>query len=970
MDPNRWHKIEEVFNATLALPADQRESFLDSACEGDAELRSQIDSLIGELKQPDEFLSEPAFALGARLLAEDQDEDLSGQTFGAYRILKPLGSGGMGKVFLAEDSNLQRLIALKLLPPSLTGSTDSTLRFRQEALAASAISHPNIAHIHEFGEVEGRYYLTMEYVEGKTLRELIREKAVDFQRALDIAIQVGQALQAAHEAGVIHRDIKPENIMLRRDGYVKVLDFGLAKPIKMPDRKGVVSSLDTTPGLIMGTTAYMSPEQVRGDSVEPSTDLWSLAVVFYEMLAGRKPFEGRTPSDISAAILRNDPVTRFDEEIPPDISPIILRALAKDARERYASVGDFVGELERFKQDFHAGRRSARLPASHATGALRNSVTQNTERESVLSSTAQYFRPRYFAIFLFLLAIAGATIWFVIASKRGAQLAPSWQSVRMTNTGRAISAAISPDGNYVAYALETAGQQGLFVRETKSAINNVQIVAPGALEFVGVAFSPDGNYLYYGVKPSEEVIASLYRVPALGGPPTKLLTDIDSAPTFSPDGRQLAFLRLSEDGSHEELRVANADGTAPQTVYTRRMPEFMSTQTQPAWSPDGTLIAIAGGVYESGERHMRPFALRLSDGTAVPLTTKVWAEVAQMAWLSDGTGLIVTGRSDESQDVKQLWSVSYPGGESTPLTHDYNDYYGVSRTNDSRKLITLALGRTADLWLTSIKNDAQSQQISFGGDDGYGVSWTPNDRVVYSSNAGGNPDIWIMNKDGGDRRQLTDDEHADSDPVVSPDGLSIVFTSTRTGGRHLWRMDIDGRNQRQLTNGTGELSPAFSADGKSVWYYSFNAGMGSLWQKPIDSGQATVAVTGVPRFPAASPDGKWIAFAYRAEGTTENKIAVVPASTPKSQPRIIDPVRGARSPGPLRWTRDSQALTYIVQKNGVGNLWMQPPGSAPAKQITNFGENRVYAFDWARDGDKLVCARGSAAGYVVMLTRE
>jgi Tol biopolymer transport system component len=341
-----------------------------------------------------------------------------------------------------------------------------------------------------------------------------------------------------------------------------------------------------------------------------------------------------------------------------------------------------------------------------------------------------------------------------------------------------------------------------------------------------------------------------------------------------------------------------------------------------------------------------------------------------MAWLSDGTGLIVTGRSDESQDVKQLWSVSYPGGESTPLTHDYNDYYGVSRTNDSRKLITLALGRTANLWLTSIKNDAQSQQISFGGDDGYGVSWTPNGRVVYSSNAGGNPDIWIMNNDGGDRRQLTDDEHADSDPVVSPDGLSIVFTSTRTGGRHLWIMDIDGRNQRQLTNGTGELTPAFAADGRSVWYYSFNAGMGSLWQIPIDSGPASLAATGVPRFPVASPDGKWIAFAYRAEGTSENKIAVVPASTPKSQPRIIDPVKGARSPGPMRWTRDSQALTYIVQKKGVGNLWMQPLDSSPAKQLTNFGENRVYAFDWARDGDKLICARGSATGYVVMLTRE
>jgi serine/threonine protein kinase/Tol biopolymer transport system component len=970
MDSIRWQEIEELFNTALGLPADEREAFLDAACARDAELRREVDSLISQVSEPDNLLTGSAFTLGAQLLAKDPDKDFEGSNFGTYRIVRSLGSGGMGRVFLAEDATLKRMVALKVLPAALTGAQESTLRFNQEARAASAISHPNIAHIYEFGEVDGRHYLTMEFVEGKTLRELITKTTIDPAHALDIAMQVAQALQAAHGSGVIHRDIKPENIILRPDGYVKVLDFGLAKLIEAQEHGSTgkdTSSLDTSPGLIMGTTAYMSPEQIRGDTVDARTDLWSLGVVFYEMLTGQRPFAGRTPSDVSAAILRSDPAMK-PEQVAAEIQEIILRALAKEVSHRYQSAHELLTDLRAASQESGWRQRSGNAPA-RPTETLNRALTQPTERQRTFLAHRRWLRSgAVIAIILVLLALSVTVTWYVVVRRKSSTAVG--QVVRMTNTGRAVRSAISADGRFIAYAIEVAGQQGLFVREAKTSVTNMQIVAPAALEFVGVAFSPDGNYLYYGVKPADEVIAALYRVPSFGGTPVKLLTDLDSAPSFSPDGKRFAFLRLSEDGSHEDLCIANADGTGEQVAYSRRMPEFMASQTQPSWSPDGSQIALAAGVYENGERHMRPVAFRPADGTATPLTSKQWAEVAQTAWLPNGTGLIVTARVDESQDVKQLWRISYPSGDYAPLTNDYNDYYGVSLSSDGQRLITLALGRTASLWTTSIVEGALPQQLSFGSDDGYGLSWTSQNEIVYGSNAGGNPDIWIMNHDGSNRRQLTDDPHSDTDPAVSPNGMELVFTSTRTGGRHLWAMDTAGRSQRQLSNGTGELTPAFTADGKELLYYSFNAGVGALWRVTLHDGNGSVIATGTPRFPAASPDGQWLAFAYRVEGSTENKIAIVRADDPKSVVRIFDPVKGARSPGPLRWTRDSQALSYIVQRKGVGNIWIQPLNSSTARQVTNFTENRIYAFDWSPHGEQLACARGDAAGYVVMLTLQ
>ena len=346
MQPAHWQKIEEIFYQAVALPENERQSFVAENCDDD-ELCREIMALLSEDSQDADFLNEPVYSAGLQLIGSDYADLFGMEDFGHYKLLKLLGRGGMGAVFLAEDTTLERLTALKILPPEIAEKTDAAARFRQEAKAASAISHPNVAHIYEFSEAGGRYFLAMEYVAGKTLRELLKENAVNQTEAFDITLQIAEALSATHKRGVIHRDIKPENVIVTENGLVKVLDFGLAKLNAPPEQDGkILASLETTPGLIIGTTAYMSPEQVRGQPLDARTDLWSLGVLMFEMLSGARPFTGQTLSDIQAAILLKDAPLLA---LPTDLAIITGKLLKKNAAERYQTTDEFLSDLRLIK---------------------------------------------------------------------------------------------------------------------------------------------------------------------------------------------------------------------------------------------------------------------------------------------------------------------------------------------------------------------------------------------------------------------------------------------------------------------------------------------------------------------------------------------------------------------------------------------------------------------------------------------
>jgi eukaryotic-like serine/threonine-protein kinase len=375
MGRERWQQIDTIFQAALELAPSERAAFLDDACRGDAALRSEVESLIAH-DQAESFMGDPAFKDAARLLARDGRGSLLGRVLGPYEVLEQIGAGGMGEVHLALHTRTNRKVALKLLPSRLIKDEQRARRFQQEARAVLTLNHPNIVTVYDIGQEGDVHFIATEFIEGETLRERMARAPLEMNEALDTAIQVAAALRAAHQAGVVHRDIKPENIMLRPDGYVKVLDFGLAKlteshGLATASGTSATANIDTEPGLVLGTAKYMSPEQARGLEVDARTDIWSLGVVLYEMVAGRAPFEGATPTDAIISIVEKEPAPLAGRapEVPARLERIVRKALAKDREERFQSAKDLLDELRSLKRELEIGAELGRPAPPAPTGA-------------------------------------------------------------------------------------------------------------------------------------------------------------------------------------------------------------------------------------------------------------------------------------------------------------------------------------------------------------------------------------------------------------------------------------------------------------------------------------------------------------------------------------------------------------------------------------------------------------------------
>jgi serine/threonine-protein kinase len=382
MTPERWKQIKELFHASLEHEPAQRRALLEKECSGDLPLRHEVESLLASHEQAEDFIETSAADVAAALLAEDQPALVAGQMVGHFRIAEVLATGGMGEVYLADDTKLGRKVALKLLPQQFTINADRVRRFEQEARAASALNHPNIITIHEIGQSDSHHFIATEFVDGETLRTHMANTRMTIGEVLDVATQVASALAAAHEVGIVHRDIKPENVMLRRDRFVKVLDFGLAKlephrPMPVDPQAPTKSMVKTNPGMVMGTVQYMSPEQARGEEVDARTDVWSLGVILYEMLCGHAPFRGETPSHVIVSIIENNPPPLpGGAEVPSELERIISRALRKNKAERYQTAGDIGIDLKSLKQELEV---NARLQRSIDPGGGRLEVRTNSD---------------------------------------------------------------------------------------------------------------------------------------------------------------------------------------------------------------------------------------------------------------------------------------------------------------------------------------------------------------------------------------------------------------------------------------------------------------------------------------------------------------------------------------------------------------------------------------------------------------
>lgn len=982
MDQERWRQIDTVLQAVLERPPAERTRFLDETCSGDESLRQEIEFLLsGETALS--MMDAPAFEVAAGLLSTHIPELETGQLIGHYRILSFLGAGGMGEVYLAEDPNLDRRVAIKVLPSGYTPDGKQLYRFQQEARAASALNHPNIITIYEIGQFNGQHFIVSEFIEGETLRQCLSRERIPISNVLDISIQVASALSVAHEAGIIHRDIKPENVMLRSDGYIKVLDFGLAKSIEQQEpreNRRAIEEPVTTPGLLMGTVKYMSPEQARGLNVDSRSDMFSLAVVLYEMVTGRAPFEGETTSDLIATLLKDDPppLQYYSPDAPDELQRITTKALRKDKEERYESLRSMLNDLQRLKQELDLDSRHLRqqnrtgmaaiTPSSaqaavQTLGNLAGSTGNIGTIPTLLGSehiTSQVKRGKTkAAVISSALLIIVAGIIYAVGWRSSNSRAPFQEmSIRkIIGTENSRLGAISSDGKYLAHVVDVRGQSSLWIREL-STDTDTEIIPPADGVFIGLTFSLDADYIYY-VRGEDEDSGTLYRVMATGGEPQVIMSSLSSPVTFSPDGQKFAFIRQS--GEATAIILASPDGSGENQLALRKLPEFFNP-IAPAWSPDGKVIACPAG-RTGKEGYDSVVEAQVENGLVKTISRGQLENIEQVAWLTDGTGLIVIAAEKETAGRLQIWHLSYPGGAPRRITNDLNGYSRLSLTADSKILVSSRIEMRTSIWHVPNGDASLAKQITDERNTVFrAVCWLPDGRIVAPSNTSGSREIWAMNSDGTDPKKLTSDGLPKFWPTASADGRYIVFSALdNDASYHIWRMDIDGSDLKRLTNGVGENFPSCSPDGWVI----YSSGTGdelTLWKVPIDGGEPIQLVEKPSRFAKASPDGKLIVCQWRDSPAARWRVAVL-----SFEGRTLIRTLDIPSSINMRWSPDSRALNYIVTRNGVSNIWSQPIDGAPPRQLTDFNSLSAYGFDWSTDG-ALICSRGFTVRDLVSIT--
>ncbi|HEY8186908.1 MAG TPA: protein kinase [Pyrinomonadaceae bacterium] len=1011
MTSERWQKVEDLFQSARTRGQAERAAFLDGACANDAELRAEVEALLQAENSAGSFINTSAVKVVAERIASERAAEMQGKTIAQYKILSAIAAGGMGEVYLAQDRRLGRKVALKLLVAYSTKDQDNLHRFQQEARAASALNHPNIAHIYDIGEADGANYIAMEYVEGQLLNDRIGGQPLDLIELTGIGIQVADALDEAHAHGIIHRDIKSANIIITPRG-VKVLDFGLAKHVKenLPHEEisdsEVATRVKTRPGLVMGTVNYMSPEQALGREVDQRTDIWSLGVVLYEMATGRLPFTGDSVTDTIDRIAHTHPeaMARFNYTVPAELEVIVKKALRKDRGERYQTAHDLLVDLKALKKelDFAAQREPSLAPEMRSRSttagsggesqplAIHTAAANTSEGASLPTapSSAEYLvteikrhkRGAFVALAVLMVAIVGggfALYRILGGSKSETPHAPKFTA--LTTGGKIGDLAVegelsmSPDGRYIAYVahkmVDGTQQSSVWVMQV-STNTQAQVVAPSTADFTSTDFSPDNQFVYFGRRETRLSQPTLYRAPVIGGTPTKVLENVSSAVTFAPDGKHFAFVRdEAEKREDTKVMVANTDGSGePKIIARRKAPDYF-VSIGPSWSPDGKMIACGAGTSTADDRQT-VVAVPAEGGAEVPLTSENWAGVFRVIWLGDSSGLIMTAQTEWSDNGSQVWQLSYPGGVARKITNDLNAYGGVSLgvAADSSSIATIQERKDVQIWvMASNEDEGRAKQITKGTSDGVnGVSWMRDGSIVYATSTGEQVNLWAVSADGSQKKQITSDSYFEGHPAVSRDGRYLVFASNR-GGKKLWRTDSDGSNPKQLTEGTSvEDYPTVSADSQWVVFNTNRTGTLTLWKVGINGGPPVQLSDMFAAFPAVSPDGKWIVCFHPEE---HNPLQLLIFPFEGGPP--IKTINLPRTAGPFNgrpfWSADGRSVTFVNRVNNVPNIWSQPLDGSPPKPVTNFKSLWLYDYAPSPDGKQLALSRGDQYQDIVLI---
>ena len=1032
MTPERLKKVEEIYHAVLDISPPEREQFLKDSCGEDDDLRREVESLLSFDKTFVRVIDAPPNSLVAEIFSENENSNIIGTQINQYKILSLLGEGGMGKVFLAQDTTLERKVAVKFLFPEFAKDAHRLNRFFLEAKAASALNHPNIITVYEIGKVDNKPFIVTEFIDGKTLSQYLKAQTSSLPKTLDIAAQIASALTTAHEAGIIHRDIKPDNVMIRGDGIVKVLDFGLAKleykqnAAKIEPETATLANFATIPGMVMGTPQYMSPEQARGQKVDLRSDIFSFGVLLYEMISGKRPFDGLNALDTIGSILKDEPIPI--QEIVPDISydleHIVSKSLRKDREQRYQHIKDLLIDLNDVKKTIEFD-----LKPSGYTAAIRPQKTSETM--TGIASTRRFSLVHALG-FLLVAVLSFGAIWWFTAKGGSNQIESALKTAEVVNwassPGEIYSVgSFSPDAKMIAFASTKSGTKNIWVKQTTSG-EAIQITKDEFLNDTPT-WSPDGEELaFFSTKGNQ---AGIWRIPHLGGSP-KLVAALEDPSSrlrfwsknnliyyesknelyaveansgqtnqitdFKAKAINAASINISADEQHLvyvlvedklwSVWSADAKGNSPNKLFSGS-----SQIKNTVWHPDnkrvfysspvdGTFQIFVADISASAPKQLTfaekdSFVLNVSaDGTKILFGS---AKEESDVWgvnLKDNKEFIVASDIDS-----ELWADVSPDGKTIA-------YQSIKNLSQGNKLVN------GNLLTKNLNANEQPLQLI---SNGFLPKWSPDGKAIaFLRLSGDKYQIETINVLGGEQKSLTKEGISPASFTVlpynriqtsdfswSPNNNKIAYISDRNGQSNIWLINADGSSDVQLTeNNDSNLflsCPLWSADGKRIAFTT---------KTNNTSGKATHIVqiidTETKKYAPITSQNTFIRLVGWSQSGNELILASVEGSSVVGVPPQVILLQVQIETGKMAeisklkdtylyniyLSPDKKTIAFAAHREGKDNVWLMAAAGGEAKQVTGNNDSRLYfsSLAWSPDNNSIFFGKQSRYSLLSMLT--